>query len=124
MAITYLDALSTDRDKVRLQIGDTQQDAGPRPDKRNFSDAEISFFVSDEGSVNGAIAKAFEILVAEWTPYALSEREADVAYDAKELVDKYRILAKEWRDKTGGGADTIYAGVISLDFQQKDTVND
>ena len=106
MAFTYSDALTTDRDKVRFRVGDTVQDEGPRPDKRNFSNNEITFVLSEESSqVNGAIAHIFEILAAEWSAFALSEREGDVTVDAKEVAENYRMQATKWRQKPGGSAD-------------------
>jgi len=103
MSFSYQDTLATNRDKVRFRVGDTQEDAGPRPDKRNFSDAEIVFVLSEEDSrVNGAIAHTFEILAAEWSAYALSEREGEVAFDAKEVANNYRAEAAMWRLKPGG----------------------
>jgi len=102
MAFTYDEALTTDRDKVRLRIGDTQVNAGPRPDKRNFSDAEVSFLLSDEGTVSGAIGQSFEILAAEWESYSISEREGEVNYDAKNKAQDYDKRAKKYPHKLGG----------------------
>jgi len=124
MTFTYFDTLSADRDIVRLNISDTKEDAGPRPDKCNFSDAEISYWLTTEGSVAGATARAFKTLVAEWTPYALSEKEADLAFDAKEVADNFRKLQYEWEAVAGVGAGALQAGVIGLDYQQKDTSSD
>lgn len=106
MAFTYSDALTTSRDKIRLRIGDTQASAGPRPDKRNFSDAEISFVLTEESdSVNAAIAHCFEILANEWTAYSLSEREGEVQFDASQVAANYRLRAAEWRAKPGGAVE-------------------
>jgi hypothetical protein len=111
MAFTYSDALTTDREKIRLRIGDTQTDAGPRPDKRNFSDAEITFILSEEDSrVNGAIAHAFEILTSEWTAYAISEKEGEVNFDAKSVADEFRKRAERWRKKPGGADEAEGSG--------------
>lgn len=111
MTFTYTDALTTSRDKVRLRTGDTQQNAGPRPDKRNFSDEEITFILSEEDSrVNGAIAHTFEILSSEWGAYNLSERKGETQFDAKELADYYAALAKFWRKKPGGASEAELSG--------------
>lgn len=124
MAFTYSDALTTDRDKIRLRIGDTQQNAGPRPDKRNFSDAEIAFILSDEGSVvNAAIAHAFEILAAEWTAYAISETEGEASYDAKEVASEFRKQAESWRNKPGGGSETESSSYLIF-FERDDAYTD
>lgn len=105
MAFTYSDALTADADKVRLAIGDTVENSGPRPDKRNFSDNEISYFLTvEDDRANGAIAYAFEHLASEWTAYALSEREGEAQFDAKAVAGEYRKQAQTWRDKPGGAA--------------------
>jgi hypothetical protein len=106
MTFTYSDALTTNRDKVRLRTGDTQKAAGPRPDKRNFTDEEITFILSDESaSVNGAIAQTFEILANEWAAWALDEREGEVEIDAKEVAENFRKQAALWRTKPGGATE-------------------
>ena len=117
MAFTYADTLLTSRDSIRLHIADTVSAKGPRPDKRNFSDAEIAFFLSQEDDrVNGAIAHAFEVLASEWSSYALAEKEGDVDFDAKEVADNYRIQAAFWRKKPGGGSDVeLSGGVVTLE---------
>jgi hypothetical protein len=113
MTFSYTDALSANLDKIRLRIGDTQENAGPRPDKRNFSNEEIVFILADEGSqINGAIAHCFEILASEWTAYALSESADKVSYNARGVAEDYFNLAQEWRDKPGGALDAERSGVL------------
>lgn len=113
MSFTYSDALSTNRDKVRLHIGDTVENSGPRPDKRNFSDNEVAFYLLEEDDrVNGAVAYAFEVLASEWASYALEEKEGEIDFDAKEVSDTYLALAKIWRAKPEGAAETIQAGSV------------
>lgn len=107
MAFTYRDTLSENRDKIRFRIGDTQENEGPRPDRRNFSDAEVAFALSEEDSrVNGAIAHLFEILAAEWSAYAIAEREGELSMDAKEAAAGYRTQATIWRSKPGGASES------------------
>ncbi len=106
MAFTYNEDFTTDRDQVRLKTGDTQADAGPRPDKRNFSDAEIVQVLSEESAeVNGAIANIFEILANEWAAWAIQEREGEISMDAKEVAKTFRKQAAFWRAKPGGASE-------------------
>ena len=106
MTFSYFDTLTANRDKIRLRIGDTQRLAGPRPDKRNFSDEELTFILSEESaSVNGAIAHVFEILANEWSAWALQEREGEVSIDAKEVAENFRKQAAIWRSKPGGASE-------------------
>ena len=98
MAYTY--DLTTDRGKVRLAIGDAIENSGPRPTGINYSDAEIDYFL-DAGSINGAVALAFETLAGAWSSYAISEKEGEVSYDAKEVAKQYAARAKQYR-RSGG----------------------
>lgn len=123
MAFTY--DLTTDAGKVRFNLGDTQENAGPRPDKRNFTDAEIDHLLEQESdTVVAATAFGFEILASEWESYSLREKEGEAEYDAKEVADGYQELADKWRAKPGGGtsSNSLQAGVIALDFMEKGTV--
>jgi hypothetical protein len=99
MAFTY--DLTTDRGKVRFQVGDSIEDKGPRPTGINYSDAEIDYFL-DAGSVAAAVAQAFDTLASEWSSFALSEREGEISYDAKVVADGYRKQAAAARQRAGG----------------------
>lgn len=112
MAFTYDDTLETDRDNIRFRAGDTQQNAGPRPDKRNFSDAEIAAVLSDENTVTATVAALFEILASEWSSFALSEKNDEIWMDAKDTADEYRKRAEEWRAKPGGSSSAQRSGGI------------
>ena len=77
MAFTY--DLSTTTGRIRRMAGDTIEDAGPLPDGRNFSDAEIAFFYDIEGShVQRGAAAALEALAAAWAAYEGRYREGPV----------------------------------------------
>lgn len=120
MAFTY--DLTTNRGVVRLNLGDTVENAGPRPDKRNFPDAEIDYLIATETAGNtAATALGFEILASEWGAYTLQEREGEVSFDAKEVSDQYFELANYWRNKPDGGTGggSLVAGVLTLDFMEK-----
>ncbi len=103
MAYSYDDALTADRDQIRLRIGDTVEDSGPRPDGRNFADAEIAFILSEEGSVTAAIAHCFEILAAEWSQVPSTDREGNTTIVSDKNVEYFQGLATKWRRKAGGG---------------------
>lgn len=120
MAFTY--DLTTDGGVVRLNIGDTVENSGPRPDKRNFSDEEIDYLITTEtAGLPAATALGFETLASEWGAYTISEREGEVNFDAKEVSDQYFSLANYWRNKPDGGTggNSLQAGVLTLDFMEK-----
>ena len=112
MSFVYSDVLSTNRDKVRFRVGDTQQGRGPRPDKlnSNFSDEEITFVLSEESTVNATIAHLFEILANEWAAYAINEREGETSMDATKTADEFRKQASIWRKKPGGASEAENSG--------------
>lgn len=112
MAFTYEADLTVFRDKLRLYIGDTVENEGPRPSGRNFSDAELAGIATIEGdNINASRAAVYEVLAGEWAQYAMSEKEADLAFDAKGVADMYLKLAKKWRDISGTGSGT---GMVTL----------
>lgn len=128
MTYSYSEAFTTNKDKIRLRIGDTVESNGPRPDRRNFSDEELTFVLSEETTVNASVAHCFEILANEWTAYDLSEKNDLIGFDAKGLAEDYRKQAQLWRRKAEGlspdGLGTLQAGVINLDFMEKDDLDE
>lgn len=98
MAFTYNAAVTTTRDKVRLYSGDSVENYGPRPDLRNFTDAELDFFLSENGSgVPATVSTVFETLANEWAAYASTERQGEVSIDTKAQTDKFNAQAKKWK---------------------------
>lgn len=103
MSFTYSDLLTTDFERVRFEIGDTEPNNGPRPMRKNFTDSQISYFLSaEDGRLNGAIARAFEVLAGEWGSYAQSESNGDKRRDASNVAAAHRASAKTAREKADG----------------------
>ncbi len=120
--MTFTNDLTTDRGVVRFNIGDTVENAGPRPDKRNYSDAEIDYLIATETAGNtAATALGFETLAGEWGAYTLSERAGEGSFDAKEVSGQFQKLADYWRKKPGGGTggNSLQAGKLIQDFMEK-----
>lgn len=112
MAVTYLDTLLTDRDKLRLNIGDTVENSGPKPNGGNFSDNEIAFILTDEGSVGRATARCYEILSTIWAHYAdtkIDPRDEKLSQISKQ----YMAWAKEKRAQYGYSTSTISSGFVT-----------
>ncbi len=102
---TYEDSLTTDKDKVRLYIADKVEDAGPRPEKANYSDDEINAVITAEGNWGRAVAAFFEILAAEWGQYvdmAVGPRREQLS----QVANRYHLLSKDWRKRHGTGVGT------------------
>lgn len=102
MAITT--DLATNIGKTRLEIGDNDSTAGQgvKPDGSNFSDEEIQYFLTLEGSVRLAAAKACEVLGRHWSKVAdiqIGSRREAFAQIAKNWVER----GAELRSQGGGG---------------------
>jgi hypothetical protein len=108
MAFTYNDTLATDRDMIRIRVGDTAQNNGPRPDGANFSDEEIAGLLSSEGSANRAIAAIYEILAAQWAGYADTQM-GDRRESLSQVADRYTKLATQYRSEHGYAASVGFA---------------
>ena len=71
MSFSYDHAAKPTTAKIRLLIGDSKRNAGPRPDSSNFEDEEIDVFLSmEENHAMKAAALALETLASEWATFA------------------------------------------------------
>lgn len=53
--------------RIRLEIGDTVEGEGVKPEGTNFTDDELLYFYTSEGSdIGRASAKACEVLTTMW----------------------------------------------------------
>ena len=102
MAFTY--DLSTNVGKIRLELGDTIQNSGIRPNNGNLSDEELQYWYDRELNVMRAVAAACEALARMWSTAASisigphSESLSDVA----EAWDKRaKLLRQQYGDTPG-----------------------
>jgi hypothetical protein len=109
--------ISADIGKVRFKLGDKTEGAGPLPDGANLADNELTYLLTMEGSVMRAVAAACEMLATTWSAYA--QTTYGPRTEALTQSDKFATRAKELRAQYGGGA-TLQAGVLALDFMEKD----
>lgn len=122
MALTYSDALTLDRDKVRFAIGDKVVNAGPQPADANFSDGEIAGLIAIEGTWQRAVAAAFETLAALWAKHVTFGADG-MSASLSNVAEQYRALAQEWRQKYGGGETSGSQAVIRADGYSQDIDN-
>lgn len=102
MSFTY--DLTTDVGKIRLEIGDTTAGDGngvKPPALANFSDEELTYFHTAEGSVLAAAARACEVLARMWARSQTSVRLRDYSIDSREKAKEFRELAAELRQRSG-----------------------
>lgn len=91
--------LSTDVGKVRLEIGDTETDTP------EFVDEEITYFLSVEGSVLGAAARACEALAAKFARQYDFQTD-DQRFQRSQMSKQYADLASTLRSRAGGVVTT------------------
>lgn len=113
MSFTY-DLASSDSDtvalsKVRLEIGDTTEDAGVKPNGSNLADEEISVWLSDEDdNVMRAAARACEALSRMWSPvgnYSSGPRREDLG----KVSADWAARAEALRTLYGGSSGSTFA---------------
>jgi hypothetical protein len=123
MAVTYIDTMATNRDKIRFYIQDTVVDSGPKPGGDNFSDNEIAGLLTAEGKWERAVAAAFETLAGLWGQYVDitvgPRREA-----MSQTAARYAQLAKDWRKRHGSTAGAGVRYVTRTDGYSQDVAAD
>ena len=109
MAFTYLGDLSTDRERVRFYLQDTDATNGPKPEDANFTDEELDGVIATEGSWTGAVAAGFEALASAWRKHPDFKAD-DLSVSRTDIADGYAKAAALWREKTGAPSTTAGAG--------------
>jgi hypothetical protein len=105
-AFTYLGDLSSNRDRVRLYLADTDPGGGPLPSDRNFSDNEIDGLITIEGSWQRAVAGGFEALASAWRRYP-SHTADGLQFSGSDIAKGYAESAREWRTRYGGSTSSV-----------------
>lgn len=130
MAFSY-SAAATDKDRLRLFLGDTMENSGPRPqgedtvDATNFSDEELEDVIEFEGNLYRAMAHCLEILAAQWTPFVTFQGDG-ISISRSHINRNFSSEAATLRKKhgwgaTGGGAESW--PVIRVDGYNEDLVD-
>ena len=101
VSFTFNTSPTTDRDELRIAIGDTTFDDGPAPNRANLSDELLDHWLDVGGSINGAAAMAFDHLAALWVsrpvfgPGELSTIHANLYPYYTRLADLYRARSAD-----------------------------
>ena len=112
--IASADATLKTLSELRLEIGDTEENAGPRPRNQNFSDAELQLLLDREGDTMRAAAAACETLARQWARVA-SAQVGQLRNDYNHVSETYRQQAQDLRAQYGGGASGIAVAVERSD---------
>lgn len=108
VVVTFTYDLTTTVGQVRVEIGDTVSGTGVKPDGANFSDAEITYFLTQESSVGRAAARACEVLArmyAGLVDLTAGPRRESLSQAATAYADRARELRRQY----GGAANGAYA---------------
>jgi|SRR5581483_1598663 len=104
MSFTY--DLSTSVGKVRLNLGDKTNGAGPFPDASNFSDEEVAQLLMQEGNdIMRAVAACCEVLANAWAAIA-SSSVGPRSEQSNHVSEMFRQRAMDLRAQYGGAALT------------------
>lgn len=93
MSWTYSGEPNTsDKDKVRFLIGDTD------PDYPLVQDEEIQFALDSESNIYAAAAKCCEAIAARFSR-EVDRKMGSISIQASQKVEAYRRLARQLREK-------------------------
>lgn len=120
---TYIGDLSSDRDKTRFYLNDTDPGDGPLPGDRNFSDNEIDGLVTMEGTWQRAVAAGFEALASAWAMY-VDTQVGPRREQMSQVSEQYEKLAAKWRKTYGPKRPMWVAGIIRVDGYSDDVPSD
>lgn len=101
MTFTYAGTLATDLDKVRFYLQDSVENAGPKPNDGNFTDAELSGLITVEGTWGRAVAAGFEALAAAWRRHTTFTADG-LTVQYSDVAEGYDEAALTWRRRYGG----------------------
>lgn len=95
MAFSYTPGSTATHDRVRLNIGDTDEN------QALFEDAELDDIIVRETSENASTAKCYEVLEGRNAPKYDFIADGSSFFRAQ-AAKAYRLLAMEWRAKSDG----------------------
>jgi hypothetical protein len=105
---TFNSTPTTDRDELRIIIGDIAFDNGPAPDHANVDDATLDHFLSVGGDINGAAVLAFEHLAALWISRPIFG-PGELSTIHTRTWEQFMKMAEEYRSRS---ADPDVSGAV------------
>jgi hypothetical protein len=123
MSFTYT-AGNSNRDRLRLYIGDTVEDEGPLPEDKNFSDEELDDILTYEGNLCRAQANCLEALAAAWTLFPTFQGDG-ISISRSHIGRNYSQQAEQLRKRCGyaDGMTATARAVIRVDGYSDDIDN-
>lgn len=113
MSFTY--DLTTSIGAMRLELGDTSDGRGVRPDGANLQDEELQVWLTREGSVMRAVAAACEALSRQWSNIA-DTSSGPLSESAGAVAGKWAERGAALRSTYGFGDSESTGGVFAGGF--------
>lgn len=126
MSFTFELPPESDRDELRIALGDTIQGDGPLPDLLNLDDELLDHWLEQGGSVWGAAALGCDHLAMKWIarpqfgPGELSTVHVDISRKFMQMAAEFRRRSDD-PDVTGGPGAAWEVGVGALVLDGEDT---
>ena len=106
MTWTYNLDFTTQRDQVRLLVGDTDTD------DQQLQDEEIAFLVSQGGSTLSVAANACEVIAAKYAR-EVNKSVGTLSISAQERMAHYKELANTLRVRPAYTSISVFAGGVN-----------
>lgn len=122
MPVTYDPSLTTDLDRVRFHLGDTDTRYA-LPEDANFDDGELLGLISLEGTWQRAVAAGFEALASAWSKHTTFLSGMRTGASDSDIAKQYAANAADWRKRFGtahmsvsGSSKVVRADAYSTDL--------
>lgn len=107
MAFSYSgDPSTSPKDRVRFELADTAKNAPI------LSDEEIDFCITQESTIEGAIAKGAETITAKFRRQ-VNVRVGQLSLDYQARAQQYEALALQWRQVAKGANNSMPTSVAT-----------
>jgi hypothetical protein len=86
--------------KIRLEVGDTDEERGIKPDGENYTNDEILYVFNDEERIVGrAAARICELAAASWT--SVPRTMFGALFDPRAVARNFMLKSKTLREQHG-----------------------
>jgi hypothetical protein len=111
MTFSYSPSLDTLVSEIRFYTGDTEENNGPRPGNKNYSDEELlALLTKNNDDVPTVAANVFDALATEWSKYAVSYTIGPRREELYRIANRYEAKSREWAVTAGLTTKTFSAG--------------
>lgn len=112
MAFTYTPGAATDRDRIRIRIGDT---SSSRPATQRLEDEEIDDLILTSGGFRSAAIAAARALLAKMAALPSEKRVGDLELTWDDRLAGLRAVIRELEADVVAGAKPYAAGISRAD---------